>query len=272
MLKSPLWSVAYFFNRWIFRRAELLAEIPQFDLRFRVRTADVNGRHLYKYGVHEPAVTNFLTASLRLCQGDVVLDVGANIGWYSLLVERLAHEPIDIVAFEPDPDNFALLSANLAMNNAAHVSAVQVALSGSTGTAALHRHRESNLGRHSLLPVNEGDTVVVPTTTLDEYWASRGFGDRVPRLIKMDIEGHELVALRGAREVLTRCPLLIAEYSPQLMRTGGLDPAELISLLTGLGFVPHAIDERGLRRMDPASLAGLDQQVNLAWRREAPRA
>lgn len=267
MNKSALRSLAYLCNRWILRRSELLAEIPAFQLRFRVRTADVNGRHLYKYGVHEPELTRFLVDTLEVSAGDIILDVGANIGWYSLLVERLAQRAVDIIAFEPDPANFALLEGNLRLNQSRYVTAVPVALSASAGTAALHRYRESNLGRHSLLAVNDGDSVVVPTVSLDEFWQSRGFGDRVPRLIKMDIEGYELIALRGAARVLARCPLLIAEYSPQLMRAGGLDPAELVRLLSDAGFRPHAILPGGLREVDPVTLVGSDQQVNLAWTR-----
>jgi FkbM family methyltransferase len=267
MIKAPLRSLAYLCNRWILGRSELLAEIPRFQLRFRVRAADVNGRHLYKYGVHEPEVTRFLVNTLEVSAGDVILDVGANIGWYSLLVERLARHPVDIIAFEPDPANFALLEENLRLNHARYVTAVPAALSVSAGTAALHRYGESNLGRHSLLAVNEGDSVVVPTVSLDAYWQSRGFGDRVPRLIKMDIEGYELIALRGAARVLAHCPLLIAEYSPQLMRTGGLDPAELVRLLSDAGLRPHEILPEGLRAVDAVALVKSDQQLNLAWTR-----
>lgn len=265
---STLRGLAYLVNRWVLRRPFLLAEVPELGLRFKVRTPDVNGRHLYKYGRYEPELSAFLRAHLDLRDGDVVVDIGANLGWYSLLAERQARGAVDVFAFEPDPDNFALLTANLALNGARRVTAVQQALSAEAGTVRLHRYRDTNLGRHSVLPINDGETVEVPAGRLDDFWASRGLGDRVPRFIKIDVEGYELVALRGARAVLERCPLLLAEYSPTYMRAGGIDPAELVAYLAGLGLRPHALRAGRLEPVDPAALAASDRHTDLFWRRD----
>jgi FkbM family methyltransferase len=268
---APLRSIAYLANRWILRRQEIVAAIPERGLRFHVRTADVNGRHLYKYHVLEAEVTSWIERSLRFADDDVVVDVGANIGWYSLLIDRLAPNPVAVLAFEPDPGNFALLETNLAINGSRRVHAVRAALGESAGTATLYRHGESNLGRHSLLPVNQGDAVSVATVRLDDYWARLRLGERIPRLIKMDIEGYELPALRGAAGVLARCPLLIAEFSPGLMRAGGIDPAALVSFLESAGLSPHRIGTAGLVPARHDELLSSDQQLNLAWTREQPR-
>lgn len=267
MSRSLLRAAAYLGNRWVLRRKEIVADIPERGLRFRARTADVDGRHLYTYHVLEPDVTSWLERELRFEDDDVVVDVGANIGWYSLVIDRLAPASVAVLAFEPDPENFALLETNLALNGSRRVLAVRAALGESAGTATLYRHGETDLGRHSLLPVNQGEVVSVATVRLDDHWARLGLGARVPRLLKMDIQGYELPALRGATAVLTRCPLLIAEFSPQLMRIGGIDPVALISFLEDAGFNPNRIEATGLVPCGRRELLAADRQLNVAWTR-----
>ena len=74
---SWLRSGAYLLNRWVLRRDFLIARLPRAGLRFRVKTEDVVGRHIYKYHVHEPAVSSMLLSTLAIQPGDVVIDIGA---------------------------------------------------------------------------------------------------------------------------------------------------------------------------------------------------
>ena len=261
-------SLNYVLKRFILRRPFLTAHLPELDLQFRVKTEDVVGRHIFKYHVHEPLLSAFLLRHLRLAPGDVVIDIGANIGWYSMLLQRTAPAGVDIFSFEPDPLNFELLTDNIALNGARQVEAVQQALAAEAGVQKLYRHDSNNLGRHSLLPLRDGAAIEVPTTTLDGFWEQRGLGTRCPRFIKIDVEGYELFALRGGDRVLSHCPELLCEFSPEYMRAGGVDPADLVDLLTGHGFRPHRIDSDGLAPADPAALADVDGVIDLFWRKE----
>lgn len=261
-------AAAYIANRFLLRRRHLTAKADHFDLRLRVRTTDVIGRHIYKYGAHEPEITEFLTRTLEIRDGDVLLDIGANIGWYSLVLDRIAGPArIDIYSFEPDPDNFALLGANRSLNGASHVHPVQLGASDRSGTFELHLFGGSNRGRHSLLPIHEGGTIEVRTITLDEFWAREELGDRVPRFLKMDIEGFELPALRGARGVLARCPLVMLEYSPRYMTAADMVPGELLEFMTGQGYTPFVLADGGLVPADRSALLESDRHVDLFWRR-----
>lgn len=262
--------VTYLVNRWVLRKQYLTARIPQFDLRFRATPADVIGRHLYKYREYEPEVTRALLQHVRFQPGDVMLDVGANIGWYSLLTERTAGVPVGIFSFEPDPANFELLMENLRLNASTMTMAVPMAVGAKPGIEQLHRYGAGNSGRHSLLPLHKGESLAVPTTTLDAFWAERQLGIRVPRLIKLDIEGYELMALRGARRVLERCQWLLAEYSPGYMRRGGLEPADLVNLLMAADFVPHRINGDKLEPLSAWRLLAIDNHTNILWRRGKP--
>ena len=135
---STLRSVAYLLNRWVLRRPFLLAELPGQGLRFKVKTEDVVGRHIYKYHVHEGALTRFLAQTLSFEPGDVIIDIGANIGWYSVLLERLSPDGVDIFSFEPDPLNFELLTHNIRLNDAERIVATQKALAAEEGVMQLH--------------------------------------------------------------------------------------------------------------------------------------
>jgi FkbM family methyltransferase len=264
---SWLRSLSYLIKRWILRQPFVTAHLPEVNLRFKVKTEDIVGRHIYKYHAHEPEISRFLAEHLRFEPGDVVFDIGANIGWYSMLFGRMAPAGINIYSFEPDPLNFELLEHNIRQNQAHQVTAVQKALATEDGEQQLHRYDSNNLGRHSLLNLQEGNSVAVQTTTLDNFWDTLQLGSRTPRFIKIDIEGYELLALRSAEKVLRRCPELLCEYSPNFMRQGGLEPAELIDLLMGFGFTPYAIRDGKLEMADRDALIALDQVTDLFWRK-----
>ena len=258
----------YVVKRFILRRESLIAPTSHFGLQFHVKTEDVIGRHLYKYGEHDPELTAFLKSTLVFEDGDVVLDIGANVGWYSLLLSRLAGaRSIDIFAFEPDPTNFALLHDNIGRNQARHVTAVEHAVADTPGTRPLYQFRESNRGRHSLLAINHGNTVDVETVTVDGFWEAMELGVRVPRFMKIDIEGFELMALRGASRVLERCPKVLLEYAPAYMRAGSLEPSELVDLMLGHGFTPHELRAGRLEPMDAVALRESDRQLDIFWSR-----
>jgi len=259
----------YIFKRFFLRQPFLTADLTEYDLQFKVKTEDVVGRHIYKYHVHEPILTAFLMRRLTLSPGDVIIDIGANIGWYSMLLQRLAPVGVSIFSFEPDPLNFELLCKNIELNDATQVSPVQKALAADEGIMKLYQHDSNNFGRHSLIQLQDGQTVDVQTTTLDHFWESHDLGNRIPRFIKIDIEGYELFALRGADRVLQRCPELLCEFSPIYMRTGGIDPADLVALLTGHGFSPHLITTEGLKPINPAALPDIDTIIDLFWHKES---
>ena len=261
-----LQPVKYFLNRFVLRRDSLVAN-ARYDLRMHVKAEDVVGRHIYKYGAHEPGATAFLTKTLEFRDGDVAIDIGANIGWYSLVLDRLAGDKrVDIYSFEPEPTNFELLERNVLENAATHVRPQARAVADAPGEMTMYLFKKSNRGRHSLLASEGTDTVQVSTLTLDEFWESADLGERVPRFIKLDIEGFELMALRGGTRVVARCPLVMLEYSPELMRAASVDPGELIRVMLNLGFVPHVLQADELAPADPEELIQGAQQVDLFWK------
>jgi FkbM family methyltransferase len=256
-------ELAYLVQRYLLRRRFLTARSRLFDATFRVVTEDFIGRRLYKHGAYEAGTIEFLQRSLKLQPGDIVLDVGANIGWFAVFFDRIAPEGVEILAFEPDPLNFELLSHNLRVNGCRKVTAVQRAVSDARRTSKLYLYPDKNRGRHTLVPSEGREVLEVETITLDEFLGDRA--DRV-RFMKMDIEGHEYAALAGGRRVLARIPELLMEYSPGLYPPGG-GREEILALLYGCGLTPSRVEGGRLVPQDREWLASSSTQMDLLWSR-----
>lgn len=178
-----------------------------------LRINPAGGRVAYALGIAEPLVQDALAANVRA--GDVVWDVGANIGFFTLISARLAGPEGRVVAFEPMPPNADALRANLAANQADNVEVVELALGDSEGTAELQVYDDPGWAKldtsadtayKSGRPVSS--LIEVPLSTLD-----RQLDDYPPpRLLKIDIEGGEVAALRGARRLLSEHrPVVLCE-------------------------------------------------------------
>lgn len=254
----------YAWERFFRRRRELLADGLPLGLRLWVGTRDDVGRRLYKYGVHEPHVLAWLERQPCPEDGALVIDAGANLGWYALLLDRLGTGRLAIHAFEPDPENRALLERNCALNGARNVTIHASALSNQQGEATLHRYRDINRGKHSLRPLAGGvGTVRVGTDTLDDCLARAGLADRVIFLLKVDVEGFEPEVIEGAAESLRRVQRVLLEFTPAFL--DGHRGAELLDRLFGAGFSPLAWDGEAWLPVTRAELEGETDQRDTIW-------
>jgi FkbM family methyltransferase len=214
--------------------------------------------------LHEPGVIRFLQQ--RLQPGDRVIDAGAHIGYVTLEMARAVGGGGKVFAFEPDPSNFALLQRNVAANRYANVVTVQAAVWRSDGRQRLFL-RDDHHGDHRMYDPGDGrSSVEVDTISLDSYFA----GDSRPlRLIKLDIQGSELHALRGMTGLLRRNPdvIVILELWPRGLRGCGAEPHLVLDLMQELGLKPWQLNPRSgrlqpvdarrlLNRLDPSSALG----------------
>jgi FkbM family methyltransferase len=208
---------------------------------------------LLQDGVFEPTETELLEREIG--PGDVVLDVGANIGYYTLLFARRVGPQGRVFAFEPDPANFQLLRRNVRANGYRNVTLVPAAVSDRTAPTRLYLCRE-NKGDHRLYDSRDDrPSIEVPATTLDDYFAAY---DGPIDVIKLDIQGSEGRALRGMSGLLRRHPglKLTTEFWPIGLERAGTDPRGYLEDLIRWGFRLHEIDERR-EALGPADAAGL---------------
>jgi FkbM family methyltransferase len=186
---------------------------------------------------YEPRTIDSWREAIRA--GMVVLDVGANIGLFTLLAAKAGAQ---VHAFEPNPPTRERLERNLSLNAfASGVRVHPVALSDHSGTATLFDDIRRGEGRYndgvaSLSQANAaGKGTSIDLCTLDEVADQTGI-DRVD-WIKMDIQGAELPALRGARRVLERNrPRLLLELDGECARSFGWDPTDLVRFLGDISY------------------------------------
>jgi FkbM family methyltransferase len=241
------------------------ARAAPFDLLFVGPVADVITRHIHRKGAHEPGITRYLLEHVRVGAGEIAVDVGANLGWYSVLLNCLSVQGAQIFAFEPDPESYWLLSKNLRSNDATRVSAHNIALGSTPGFAELRRYKSSNNGRHTLVDGGNpgGGTVRVPVSTLKDFWAANHLDGRPIRFLKVDVEGFEYFVLRGAGELLDRCECVLLEYSPGSQRMLAAKPDALIELLQASRFNVRRFRDGELVPVSWAELAGAQEQYDL---------
>lgn len=184
------------------------------------------------FGEYEPNKYDAIATYLHPDQ--VFIDVGANKGDFSLYAASLVGKDGIVIAIEPDPDNCHWIRRSIALNKYHQVTLREAALSEQAGHATLYRGQKS--GWHSLLPGLPGrdrDTVQVQTISLDDLVAELGLNGRVS-MIKVDVEGAEMMVLRGATETLRSQPqpVIVMDVHPYL----GVDPEEVCRFLKGLGY------------------------------------
>lgn len=167
-------------------------------------------RNIEAYGSYEREQLNYLIKSINKNKADLFIDAGANLGLYSINVAKSIHE-IKIIAFEPDVRNRAQLMANLFINNLEDAVLVEsCALSDQIGSSPFKRHARENPGRSCL---SDDGNHTVPTMRLDDIVHAKG--KRIA--VKIDVEGHELALLQGAKRVLEQneCVVQIESFKPE---------------------------------------------------------
>jgi FkbM family methyltransferase len=180
-----------------------VAQLP-WGLPLQVHAHEAIGYTILTTGVFDPCVSE--TMHRLIDPGDLVVDVGANVGYLTSLAAARAGTAGSVISFEPHPEVFGLLEANVGRWSAAEAAPVethQVALSDRDGTAQLNAgpRFHANMGLASLSEPGtatvDDHLVAVAVQRLDEV-----IGDRSIGLLKIDVEGHEPEVLRGAVELL----------------------------------------------------------------------
>lgn len=188
------------------------------------------GRALYMKGDFDPAVFEPFRAVLR--PGDVFLDVGANVGFYSLLALDQVGDTGAVHAFEIDERPLRCLRKTIRHGRIANLDLHEQAVGAAAGRVFLQR--ETDCGNSHVETTGAGNGVTM--TTLD-HWLVEHPAVRV-RAMKIDIEGGEFAALQGARRLLDiQKPLVVCEVFENYQDRTGRDPAELTALLQSHGYV-----------------------------------
>lgn len=225
-----------FAQRGLLKRAQpqdiIRVEYPGFSVFADQKDPGIGRNVVAK--VYEPEIERAFRKFLR--SGMVVVDIGANIGFFTMLARSLVGASGHVLAVEPNPENVRMIEASRRTNGFDNVEVLCAAASTGIGVVSLHvEHSNGFVASPSDLDqVWEGQ--LVPAVALDGI-----IGGRSIDFIKIDIEGNEPRALKGAVETLKRCrPIVISEFAHTGIVDGGGEPylRFLLDLGYGLGVVP----------------------------------
>lgn len=209
--------------------------------------------------------------------GTSVVDVGANIGFLSLMFAKLTGPTGKVFAFEPGPTSFALLSLNVLINDYKNVIAEKKAVSASTGGQTLYicptGESDNQVSSDASMKFQDEVRVAIPieTVALDDYFS--GMRDTSIDFVKIDIQGGELSALKGMQRLLSRNRgiRVMAEFAPHMPLWKGSDPRELLSLMRSLDFEILDLADHASRPVTDDELVakyiGTGAMTNLFFRR-----
>lgn len=238
-----------------------LAKLKGFSIY--VQEADAAVSEHVKRDAYEPNVTAVFLDRLR--PGMHVLDIGANVGWYTMLAASLVGSSGSVTAIEPNPDSAKLLEASRRANSFDNVTVIQVAAGREQELLVLH-------GAYSdAMTSAAGDAAVLTgSTTVPSFKVD----DLIPRgrtidLVKIDVQGAEYSALLGASELIRRChPTIVSEFSPTMMPgMSGVDGRQYLRFLLDFGYKVSIIEGGGALRecgtdpervMDAYAASGVD--------------
>lgn len=234
-------------KKWVFNRLRQ-EEVMVHGFPFLLDPLD--SLELSIFRSYEPFETSLLSAEIR--PGMTIVDVGANIGYYTLLFSKLTGESGRVYAFEPEPQNFALLQQNLARNGRTNVQVFNLAASDQGGESFLYLSTENHGDHQAYLSDCERQKVRITMTPLDD--CVTGPID----LVKMDVQGFEAHVLDGMRSIIATSPRLtiFTEFWPEGLRRAGSDAAEFLASLRACDFEIFFINEYA-GRLEPADDAEL---------------
>jgi len=241
--RNAIWW-AEFMKRWpaIFMvRPYLLERQVETGARMRLGLIDVIERQLLLSGSWDDDVGQFMSASVR--PGSTVIDVGANIGYFTLLASTLVGDRGIVLAIEPSQRNLSRLCEHLWLNRAGNVLVLSLAAGRCNGVPSISFPTYNNAGAATLRAVSTVQSQRTLQIALDDVFDAHSLS---PDFIKLDVEGYELEALKGMEHTLRRCkPMVVCELTESFLRELGQSARELLAFMEGLGYSCEVLSDRG---------------------------
>jgi FkbM family methyltransferase len=215
-------------------------------LNFEYSKPDFIPLWLYYFGTFEPSALSYAKRASH--GGQAVMDVGANLGFYSVELANVVHGG-RLIAVEAIPEHAASVRRNAALNGFGHIEVVQAAVGAQAGGfVRLELPKNGNSGMYSVASNSHDGGIEAPLTTIDDIVKQC----RLDSLdfIKMDIEGSELAALQGAEDTLRRFnPTILVELNEPALSRFGASTSQVKSFLDQLGYIGWKITRRGTERI-----------------------
>lgn len=229
--------VAQYLNQYLRDHTRRRIVDARFGARFEVLTSDLIQRYIYMFGVWEPHMTYWLQRRLR--PGDTFVDVGANIGYFSVLASRLVGGEGQVVAIEASPAIYQNLLRQAQLNACRNIRAVNAAVSDKRETLSFALASSHNLGANSIVPYagRAESTFQIEARPLVEILSPAEIANA--RVFKIDVEGAEGSVVRGMVPLLDQLrpdAEITIEVTPDRMAQLGDSAEELLATMRDHGF------------------------------------
>jgi FkbM family methyltransferase len=258
MLKVLLASYKFLLRHKLHRLVPMVIINKILNSHFKDKTFQVN-RHrmflnegLFNLSLGRPferLETEIVNKEIK--KGDVVIDIGANIGYYTLIFANLVGKEGKVFAFEPSPDNFALLQKNIEINGYQNAKLEQMAVSNKSGKTKLYL--TSNPADNRIYDLyDNSNSVEVVTIRMDDYFSN--YNGKID-FIKMDIQGAEWAAIQGMPLLLEKNKniKILTEFCPPLIKGFNTDPAQFLKLVIKHDFKIYDTNRQDMK-MEPVNI------------------
>lgn len=223
------------------------------------------GNFLYKraFGLYKPLYTLFKNKQdafeIRLVKkhirrNDVVLDIGSNIGYYALILSELVGEKGFVHCFEPDKRNFEHLKN--AVSHHGNVILNNKAVGPKTELLKIYTSKNLNVDHRTYKPDEFDKEFEIEAISIDDYLGKQNRVD----VIKMDIQGFEMQAVRGMQKTLekNKSVKLISEFWPFGLRKAGSSVSEYYSFLADMGFTCYLLEKKSMQKLTLEKVGALE--------------
>jgi len=207
------------------------------------RTAPIE---ILNFGFYEPEETEVIRRVIAEKDMDTMLDIGANIGWYSLMASKLNHNA-SIHAFEPIPSTYHKLIENCLLNSSDKLECHNYGFSTEVGSFPFYFYPEGgvNASMQNLAKREDAMIIECEVRPLNSVLQWLPVNSRID-FIKCDVEGNELFVLQGGLDLLKQYkPILLCELLRKWSASFGYHPNEVIDLLQQLGYKPYTCSSTG---------------------------
>ncbi|MFC2494678.1 MAG: FkbM family methyltransferase [Candidatus Absconditicoccaceae bacterium] len=241
----PFKQMYHLHDRWFKKKykgnRQYLITIGGVDLKIM---ADVTNSFLAKEvaikGYYEKGTSSYFCDNIK--KGSVFLDIGANIGYYSLIASKKVGLDGRVIAFEPVKKNYEALLKNIEINSITNVSVFNFGLGNKEETSKIHLI-DSDSGKSSIMVDYQGDIEQIQMKKFDDL--DLDFDKSKVQFIKIDVEGYEFEVLKGMRNLLqeNRTLEIMMEFSPEYYKEFGKDyTVQFIDFIYELGFNAFDVD------------------------------
>ncbi len=220
--------------------------ITKYDttLKIKVNLSDWIQQQIFFLDYSDINGISFLKKTLK--KDNVFIDIGANIGAYTLIASKLVEKTGMVIAFEPVNTINKMLIENIMMNDLTNITVEKKAVYDQNTNLELFISNEQNMGMSSILNHSHesGEKQKIEAITLDNYVQLKKLAKI--DLVKIDIEGAEIHALKGMKQSLVKFkPTLIIEISDGILENSSVKSNAIYDFLFDLNYVPYNIDEKG---------------------------